>query len=59
MPEDTYKLLAYEAARLRPLNTLSKSRATCPYCGGSTFACCEHAQDSVAELNKRVREGAD
>jgi hypothetical protein len=33
--------------------------ASCHYCGGSTLACCEYASDSVAELDKRVREGAD
>lgn len=31
----------------------------CHYCGGSGLSCCEHSSDSPAELNKRVREGAD
>lgn len=34
-------------------------KSMCHYCGGSTLACCEHSSDSVEELNKRVREGAD
>lgn len=36
-----------------------ESASTCHYCGGSGLGCCEHSGDSVAELNKRVREGAD
>lgn len=41
------------------LYTISATLTLCPYCGGSTLACCEHSSDSAEELNKRVREGAD
>lgn len=41
------------------IQSIGDPRRCCTYCGGSGLGCCEHSGDSVAELNKRVREGAD